>query len=167
MRSATKTFVGLAGIGVLVATAKLGMPVAVVAKTVSNVATETPAAMAAPTPAPTKAATTRAKTKAPSKTTSTGTTKPATTPTVAGTTQSGSAIRYKYGVVQVKVTKTSGNISSITYLQKSATDGRGAVFPDLVTAAKSANGSNISNISGATFTVDAFKKALDSALAKF
>lgn len=158
MRSATKTFVGLAGIGVIVAAAKLGMPVAVVANTVSNAATETPAATATPTPPPTKTPTT-------STGTTTTTKKPTTT--VAGVTKSGSAVRYKYGVVQVKVTKKSGKISSISYLQKSATDGRGAVFPDLVTAAKAANGSNIRNISGATFTVDAFKQALDSALAKF
>lgn len=164
MRSATKTFVGLAGIGVLVATAKLGMPIPVAATPVNSATTET--ATATPTATPTKTpATTTTATKKPTTTTSTTTKKPTTT--VAGTTQSGSAIRYKYGVVQVKVTKKAGNITAITYLQKSATDGRSAVFPDLVVAAKAANGSNISNISGATFTVDAFKSALDSALAKF
>lgn len=159
MRSATKTFVGLAGIGVLVATAKLGMPLPVAATPVSTPTTAT----ATPTPTPT-----------PEPTSTPVATKPATQPsatkpstTVSGTSKSGSAIRYKYGVVQVKVTKKSGKITSITYLKKSATDGRSAVFPDLVVAAKAANGSNISNISGATFTVNAFKKALDSALAKF
>jgi uncharacterized protein with FMN-binding domain len=174
VRSATKTFVGLAGIGVLVATAKLGMPAAVAANTVSNVAAETPAATSTPTPTPTptKAATTGTKTRTPAKTTSSGSTKTTTptttpTPTVSGATQTGSAIRYRYGVVQVKVTKKSGNITSITYLQKSATAGRGSVFPNLVAAAKAANGSNISNISGATYTTEAFKQALDSALAKF
>jgi len=171
VRSATKTFVGLAGIGVLVATAKLGMPLPVKANPVSNEATATATPTATPTPEATKTPTTTpakkpstpAKTPAKKPTTTT----PTTPTTTTANTQSGSAIRYKYGVVQVKVTKSSGNITAITYLQKSATDGRSAVFPDLVVAAKAANGSNISNISGATFTVDAFKKALDSALAKF
>ena len=174
MRSATKTFVGLAGIGVLVATAKLGMPAAVAAATISNVAADTPAATATPTPTPTKATSTGTKTRTPAKTTSSGSTKTTTTPTtttptptVSSTTQSGSAIRYRYGVVQVKVTKKSGNITSIDYLQKSATAGRGAVFPDLVAAAKAANGSNFGNFGGATYTTEAFKQALDSALAKF
>ena len=165
MRSATKTFVGLAGIGVLVATAKLGMPLPVAATPINTATTETatptPAPTKTPSTTPTKKPTTPAKTPAKKPTSTTPTT------TVAGTTQSGSAIRYKYGVVQVKVTKNGSDITAITYLQKSATDGRGAVFPDLVVAAKAANGSNISNISGATFTTDAFKKALDSALAKF
>lgn len=168
MRSATKTFVGLAGIGVVIATAKLGMPLPVAATPVNTATTETatptPTPTTEPTTTPTKKPSTPAKTPAKKPTT----TKP-TTPTTpaSGATQSGSAIRYKYGVVQVKVTKNGSDITAITYLQKSATDGRSAVFPDLVVAAKAANGSNISNISGATFTVDAFKKALDSALAKF
>ena len=163
MRSATKTFVGLAGIGVVIAAAKLGMPLPVAATPASTATTETatPTPTAEPTTTSTKKPSTPAKTPAKKPTSTTPTT------TVAGTTQSGSAIRYKYGKVQVKVTKKSGNITSITYLQKSATDGRSAVFPDLVVAAKAANGSNISNISGATFTTDAFKTALDSALAKF
>jgi uncharacterized protein with FMN-binding domain len=161
VRSATKTFVGLAGIGVVLASAKLGMPVAVAAAPVAN-ATAAPTPTATPTPAETPNTT---PTKKPATTPSAPSTKPTTS--VASTTKSGSAISYKYGVVQVKVTKKSGKISSISYLKKSATDGRSAVFPDLVVAAKAANGSGISNISGATFTVDAFKKALDSALAKF
>ena len=164
MRSATKTFVGLAGIGVLVATAKLGMPLPVTANPVSN----EPSTTATPTATPTTEAT-KTPTATPTKKPSTPAKTPAKTPTttVSGNTQTGSAIQYRYGVVQVKVTKSSGNITSITYLQKSATDGRSAVFPDLVVAAKAANGSNISNISGATYTTDAFKEALDSALAKF
>lgn len=176
MRSATKTFVGLAGIGVLVATAKLGMPLPVAANTVA--APETQTATPEPTATPTATTTTKptsggTSTKTATKpsgatTTTPATPEPTTTPAPStASSQSGSTISYKYGVVQVKVTKDAGNITAITYLKKSATDGRSAVFPDLVVAAKAANGSNIRNISGATFTVDAFKKALDSALAKF
>lgn len=176
MRSATKTFVGLAGIGVLVATAKLGMPLPVAANTVAASgtqtaapeATATPGATAKPTPKPASGGTSTKPAKKPGSTsTKPATPAPAPAPTTTSVSQSGSAISYKYGVVQVKVTKEGGNITAITYLKKSATDGRSAVFPDLVVAAKAANGSNIRNISRATFTTDAFKKALDSALAKF
>jgi uncharacterized protein with FMN-binding domain len=123
--------------------------------------TVTPPVTQTVTPEPTSTAT------AAGTSTTTTTTTPKPPPKVSGVTKSGASIRYKYGVVQVKVTKKGGKISSISYLRKSATDGRSAVFPDLVVAAKAANGSNIRNISGATFTVNAFKKALDSALAKF
>jgi uncharacterized protein with FMN-binding domain len=180
VRSATKTFVGLAGIGVLVATAKLGMPLPVAANTVAASgtqtaapeATATPGATAKPTPKPASGGTSTKPATKPAKKPGSTSTKPATpapapAPTTTSVSQSGSAISYKYGVVQVKVTKEGGNITAITYLKKSATDGRSAVFPDLVVAAKAANGSNIRNISKATFTTDAFKKALDSALAKF
>lgn len=67
----------------------------------------------------------------------------------------------------MQVTKSAGNITAINYVQATATNGRQTVFPQLVSAAKSANGSNFGNFGGATFTTDAFKQALDSALAKF
>lgn len=67
----------------------------------------------------------------------------------------------------MKVTKSGNKITDITYLQKGATGGRQAVFPDLVSMALAANGSNIGNIGGATFTTNAFKQSLDSALAQF
>lgn len=78
----------------------------------------------------------------------------------------GEAIAYEYGTIQLKVTKTSGKISAIDLIQADATAGREQAFSMLVDAALSANGSNISNISGATYTTDAFKQALDSAVSK-
>lgn len=78
----------------------------------------------------------------------------------------GDAVDYYYGTVQLKVTKSGGKISAIDLVQAGATAGREQAFPMLVAAAKTANGSNISNISGATFTTEAFKQALDSALSK-
>lgn len=71
-----------------------------------------------------------------------------------------------YGPVQLKVTKTAGKITAIDLVQAQATGGREQAFSMLVDAAISANGSSISNISGATYTTDAFKQALDSALSK-
>jgi uncharacterized protein with FMN-binding domain len=88
-------------------------------------------------------------------------------PAPTGNAQSGDAISYRYGTVQVSVTKSGSSITEITMLQQGATGGRKQVYPTLISWAKAANGSNFSNYSGATFTTDAFKLSLDSALAKF
>jgi uncharacterized protein with FMN-binding domain len=48
-----------------------------------------------------------------------------------------------------------------------ATHGRQSAFSPLVQAAIAANGTNFGNLSGATYTTDAFKQALESALGKF
>ncbi len=121
--------------------------------------TATPTATATATPT---------KTAAP---TATSTATP--TPTKAATssttgTQTSDAIRYKYGTVQLSVTKAGGKISSIDVLV-GTTKGReyAGVISELVPAAVSANGSGFGNYSGATFTTEAFKSALESALAKF
>lgn len=78
----------------------------------------------------------------------------------------GDAIDYQYGTVQLKVTKTSGKISAIDLVQAGATAGREQAFPTLVDAAISANGTSFGNLGGATYTTEAFKTALDSALSK-
>lgn len=78
----------------------------------------------------------------------------------------GATIDYRFGVVQVKVTKTDGKITSVSTVKGTATDGREAAFSYLEDYAVDAQGTNFSNLSGATYTVDAFKKALSSALNK-
>lgn len=78
----------------------------------------------------------------------------------------GDAIGYRFGTVQLKVTETNGKIAAIDLVQSSATAGREQAFSYLVSDAISANGISFSNISGATFTTDAFKQALSSALSK-
>ncbi len=75
-------------------------------------------------------------------------------------------IYYQFGTVQVSVTKANGKITAIDYLQSTASAGRDQAFPMLTAAALKANGSNFGNIGGATYTTDAFKQALDSALTK-
>jgi uncharacterized protein with FMN-binding domain len=82
-------------------------------------------------------------------------------------TKTGSAIGYQFGVVQVSVTKTGSKITSIGLVQAQATHGRQAAFSSLVSAAISANGTGFGNLGGATYTTQAFKEALSSALAKF
>jgi uncharacterized protein with FMN-binding domain len=84
-----------------------------------------------------------------------------------GNTQDGSVVQSGFGTVQVQVTKSGGKISDITMLLANATKGRDAVFSYLIQYAIDANGSNFANVSGATYTTDAFKESLDAALAKF
>ena len=78
----------------------------------------------------------------------------------------GDAIDYEFGTIQIKATKAAGKLSAVELIQEGANGGREQAFPTLVAAALAANGSNIANVSGATYTTDAFKQALDSALSK-
>jgi uncharacterized protein with FMN-binding domain len=82
-------------------------------------------------------------------------------------TKTSSVISYRFGQVQLTVTKTNGAISAIDYGNSSATNGRQGAFPYLVKYAISANSANFSNLSGATFTTQAFQQALSNALSKF
>ena len=57
-------------------------------------------------------------------------------------------------------------IKDITVDEHTETEGIGAdALPELVEAAKEANGSDIEAVSGATVTSEAFKTALDEAIA--
>lgn len=76
-------------------------------------------------------------------------------------------IDYRYGVVQVTITKSGDTITAVNLDQGTATDGRQAAFPSLIQATIDANGSSFGNISRATITTNAFKQAVNSALAKF
>lgn len=75
-------------------------------------------------------------------------------------------VSYKYGVVQIKITKTDGQITDVALLQGDAPNGRDVAYATLIDATLKVQGTNYGNISGATFTTDAFKKAVDNALAK-
>ena len=81
-------------------------------------------------------------------------------------TVSGDPIQYAYGVVQVEVVRTGGKISAVNLLQGTASAGRDQAFSTLQQAAVSSQGSGFGNLSGATYTTDAFKQALDSAISK-
>ena len=123
-------------------------------------ASSTPAKKAAATP---KATSTATATPTPAKTST-----PAPSKTAASNEQTGDAINYKYGQFKIQVVKSGGAIASINVLTGTTRGGQyAAIIPELVAAAVSANGSNFGNYSGATFTTNAFKQALESALAKF
>ena len=81
-------------------------------------------------------------------------------------TVTGDAVNYRYGTVQLEVVRVSGKISAVNLVQGSASAGREQAFPYLQQYAVDAQGSNFGNLSGATFTTEAFKQALDSALSK-
>ena len=89
------------------------------------------------------------------------------TTTTAAVTKTGTSIPYRFGTVQVSVTKENGKITAINLLQATATHGREQAFSYLVNYAIQAQGTGFANISGATYTTDAFKQSLSSALGKF
>jgi uncharacterized protein with FMN-binding domain len=76
------------------------------------------------------------------------------------------AIPYQYGTIQLAVTRTAGKIAAIDVGQSGATAGREQAFPYLVDYAIKAQGTSFTNLGGATFTSEAFKQALDSAITK-
>lgn len=190
MRTPNKLIVGLMGVGVMAAAYKTGITTAAQAATdigapLTPQAPQTDGQTTNPTPTATPSAT-----PSPSSSASTGTTKspaapaagggtaptdpgtttpvdPGTTTPATGTSQTSAAIGYRYGTIQLSVTKSNGSITAIDLVQAGATGGRQNAFPALVSAAIGANGSSFGNCSGATFTTIAFKQALDSALAKF
>jgi uncharacterized protein with FMN-binding domain len=75
-------------------------------------------------------------------------------------------IPYQYGDVQITVTRKSGKISAIDVGSSTATAGREQAYPYLVDDAIKAQGTNFANLSGATYTTDAFKAALSNAISK-
>ncbi len=166
MRSATKTFVGLAGIGVVIAAARAGLPVATAAVTPTPTDSATSTATPTATETPTPTTTTKPKATATAKPKTTKSSSSGSTAGASGS-KTGGTISYKFGVVQVSVTKSGGKITDVNLIQGTATKGRDAAFPSLIKATISNNGTSFGNLSGATYTTNAFKKAVNSALAKF
>ena len=192
MRNGTKAFVSIVSLGVVAAGYQVGLAAEIsngfsasapvidqtAGATSGSTSGSTPVetATTSPAPAATSAATpvspsAPGQTTAPAPVSTPKATPPAPAPNPApnasSTTKDGSAVRYQYGTVQVSVTKAGGKITAVNMLQSGATDGRQAAFTYLVDLAVQANGSGFGNMSGATYTVDAFKQSLESALAKF
>lgn len=129
-----------------------------------------------PTPTP-KPTTTKTPKPKPTKTgtptpTPTKTTTPTPTPTTppAGKVSHTSApVNYRFGTVQLTVTKSGSKITSINMVQAGATNGRAAAFPYLVQLAMTAQSGSFdtSMMSGATYSTDAFIQALNDALSQF
>ncbi|MEY3908918.1 MAG: hypothetical protein RLZZ90_825 [Actinomycetota bacterium] len=179
MRTQTRSLIAVATLGVLAASYQLGTaaetgllvgaPVAPIDTTGSATPSATPsdtAGSATPktvsTPVSSPAAT-KAPAAAPTKTAA-----PTKAPVASATTKTGAAIDYKYGTVQLEVTKASGIITDVNVLVGYGSGPEyNSVIAGLAAYAINANGSNFGNVSRATFSTNAFKQALDSALAKF
>ncbi len=179
MRKSTKTAVGAIGLGILGLSYQLGTSATPSSGVFAAPAESTPPIIEAPatgeTPPPSvdgssagsespnvapKPSASASVSPSPSKSA-------ASAATGTSVSKTGDSVESSFGPVQVKVTKIGNHITEITYLQSVATHGRSQVFPYLVQYAIDANGSNFSNISGATYTTNAFKQSLESALAKF
>jgi uncharacterized protein with FMN-binding domain len=101
----------------------------------------------------------------------TPTTQPSGTPNPSNSapadmTVTGDAIQYRFGVIQLEVVRKGGKIDAVNLVQGTASNGREAAFTPLQQYAVQSQGSNFGNLSGATYTTDAFKQALDSAISK-
>ena len=73
---------------------------------------------------------------------------------------------YAYGTVQLEVVRQGGKLAAVNLIQAGATGGRQQAFSLLQQSALEAQGTNFANLSGATYTVDALKTALESAISK-
>ena len=159
MRKSTQVIVGALTIGSVVTGVQLGSTAKSNEFLPSPVPTDNPTS---PTTDPQP--TTNPTGKPTSTPTNTPTPKPQTS-----VSHTSDAIWYKYGVVQLTVVKTGSKITDISLDQATATNGRSAAFSYLVQLALQAQSSSIdlSMLSGATFTADAFVQAMDSALNQF
>ena len=171
MRKATQNIVGVISLGVLATSWSLGQAAETglsmdaapqPAAPVESAPAESPSTESTPTqtvPSEPVQSATPTKTSAPA-----ATKKPAT----ASGSKTGDAVSYKYGVIQLEVVKAGSTITAVNLIQSGTKGPDWAVVPGMLAdAAVSANGSSFGNVSGATFTTQAFKSALESALAKF
>lgn len=148
------------------------------APTETQTATARPTA-AGETAAPTTSSTsqpTSTQTQAPAPTSTQAPAQPTATPTQTQApapaqpvvvTKTSDVINYKYGVVQISMTKTDSKITDVTLLQGDASYGRDAAYTALIQATIQVQGTAYGNVTGATFTTEAFKKAVDNVMAKF
>jgi uncharacterized protein with FMN-binding domain len=81
-------------------------------------------------------------------------------------TVKGDAIEYRFGVIELEVTATNGKIEKITELQATASPDWLSAIPILNDAALKAQKADFGNLSGATFTTQAYQQSLASAISK-
>lgn len=184
MRKETRVALGVVGLSALTTSYLLGQQPAQQAMSLSatTISTENKVAVtesASPAPSETSDSSTPEPAASPAQSAQAGEpaaepapttaqpTEPAVSPATNDGTYTSGAIAYKFGTMQLEVTIASGVLTNINLLQAS-TEGRGydQAPPILVEAAIGAGGSNFGNLSGATFTTEAFKQALDDALSQ-
>lgn len=172
MRKITQNIVGVISLGVLATSWSIGQA-AETGLVISNpAATDTPtsAPTTDPTAEPSASATASATPSASAKAT------PAPTKTAtssgASVTKKSDAVSYvahkRQGDMQISVTKQGSKITDVSIISGGTEGGEWASVPGLLAdAAVKAQGSGFGNIGGATHTTEAFKTALENALAKF
>jgi uncharacterized protein with FMN-binding domain len=107
-------------------------------------------------------------TSAPS-TSSSSSSSSASTASSSTKTATGDAVSTRYGPVQLKVTVSGGKITKVEAIQLPSSDPKSAEIssyaePQLSQSALTAQSANIDVVSGATYTSDGYKTALQSAL---
>lgn len=176
MRKATKNIVGVLSLGVLATSWSIGQ--AAESGLVVGAPAATNAATSEATPEPTASASSESTASAQPNAEPSASASAKPTPTKTATsaaksvTKKSDAISYvaekRQGVMQISVTKQGSSITAIDILSGGTEGGQWATVPDLLAqAAIDAQGSNFGNISRATHTTEAFKTALETALAKF
>jgi hypothetical protein len=75
-------------------------------------------------------------------------------------------IQYRFGAVELEVTATAGKIEKITELQATTSPGWESAVPILNQEAIKTQKADFGNLSGATFTTQAYQQALASAISK-
>lgn len=143
------------------------------AAVIGSTATSTSQPVASGTTASTPTTTTATTPTTPTTPTTSPTSTPAATaPETTGAadgTYTGSSVNTRFGSVQVSVTIASGAITDVTALHLTNDDGRSVqisnraapILHDEVVASQSAS---VSNVSGATYTSDAYLTSVQSAL---
>ena len=76
-------------------------------------------------------------------------------------------IEYKYGILQISVTALDGKITNISVLQGETSNGRAEAYKTLSSQLINSQGQSYGNVSGATFTTEAFIRAYNSAVSRF
>ena len=97
---------------------------------------------------------------------------PSTASSGAATTSAsytGTAVRTRYGIVQVKVAVAGSKITNVSFVQLTAFDGRSEQInsnaaPILLQETLSAQSAKIDTVSGATYTSNGYEQSLQSAL---
>ncbi len=179
MRKQVRPLITVATLGVLAASYQFGtaaetglvldMPIATAApEAVSTEPAPSESAIAEVEPSPSSSASSSTgATKAPVSATKAPAAQPTKAPVAVSKTATGALIEYKYGSIQLEVTGASSKINDVTVLVGTGSDAKyKTLIQSLAEYAVAANGSNFGNVTGATFTTNAFKQALDSAVAK-
>lgn len=174
MRKTTKTVVGLLSLGVMGASWSLGqaadsgLQLDTTAATGSTGSETTNTAQPNDSAQPTE---TTSPTKDPAETATPKASKSAA-PAAKAVTKKSDPVTYvadkRQGTMQLSVTKAGSTITAIDIISGGTEGGQWASVPGMLAQyAVEAQGSDFGNISRATHTTDAFKEALDNALAKF